>query len=273
MALEKRATVALIGGLGLTLATYLADTAAPPAMRVGLFYLVPVVGVTWYAGLPWGVAFTALGAVLRMLVELQQQAPPTTLPIALLNQVWFVSVAGLAQAAFHSLRRNETLLRDLATHDSLTRVLNARTFQERLTTELGRNRRYNRPMALLYLDLDDFKAVNDTHGHHTGDAVLRVVADAIRRAVRQADVVGRLGGDEFAVLMPETDGAVARAAAERLAANVAAVLDGTPAVTASIGLLSCGGSGADADSVLRRVDQAMYEAKRAGKNRIVQVAF
>src|SRR5207249_11875772 len=96
-------------------------------------------------------------------------------------------------------------LEPLATHGPRTNVLNARACSTELAQELGRNRRYGGPLALIYLDLDDFKRVNDAHGHATGDAVLRLVADATRSAVRQADVVGRLGGDEFAVLMPETE--------------------------------------------------------------------
>ncbi len=266
---DRRSALAVGVGLAISLVVYVADAAAPPAMRLGLFYMVPVVLVTWYAGPGWGGVFTVLGAGLRIVTELAD--PAVALRIALLNQLWFVMVAGLAIVAFHTLRRNEALLRDLATYDALTRVLNARAFQERLALEVGRSRRYARPLALLYLDLDDFKAVNDAHGHHTGDAVLRLVADAIRRTVRQPDAVGRMGGDEFAVLMPETDGAVAHAAAERLGASVAAVLNGTPRVTTSIGLLACAAPAADADTLLRRVDQAMYEAKRGGKNRIVQV--
>src|SRR2546425_11377089 len=137
----------------------------------------------------------------------------------------------------------------------------------------GRNRRYGRPLAVIYLDLDDCKRVNDAHGHATGDAVLRLVADAMRSAVRQADIVGRLGGDEFAVLMPETDGTVANAAAARLASSIRTVFRGTPSVTASIGVVSWTGGNTDSDDVLRKADAAMYEAKRAGKDRVVQVAI
>ena len=152
-------------------------------------------------------------------------------------------------------------------------MLNARAFGERLTQELERNRRYPRPLTLLYLDLDDFKAVNDAHGHQTGDAVLRLVADAMRSSVRQADVVGRLGGDEFALLMPETDAKLADAAAVRLAESLRKIFQGTPTVTASIGVVSCQGGDAVSDDLLRRADQAMYEAKRAGKDRVVQVTI
>jgi diguanylate cyclase (GGDEF)-like protein len=128
-------------------------------------------------------------------------------------------------------------------------------------------------VAVLFLDLDDFKVINDTHGHQTGDAVLRLVADAMRSSVRQSDVVGRLGGDEFAVLMPETEAAVADGAAQRLAASLRNVFKGTPTVTASIGVVACGTVDASTDELLRRADQAMYDAKRNGKDRVVQVAM
>ncbi|HEX4600538.1 MAG TPA: GGDEF domain-containing protein, partial [Gemmatimonadales bacterium] len=169
------------------------------------------------------------------------------------------------------LRRTHGQLELLATHDPLTNVRNARSFTDVLARELGRNRRYGRPLALIYLDLDDFKRVNDAHGHDTGDAVLRLVAEAMNTAVRAADVVGRLGGDEFAVLMPETDATVAHAAATRLANDIRTVFRGTPSVTASIGVVSTAGSKIGTEELLRRADQAMYEAKRAGKDRVVQV--
>jgi diguanylate cyclase (GGDEF)-like protein len=178
-------------------------------------------------------------------------------------------MAGLVQ-----MRRTQTALQRLATQDELTGALNARAFEERLSEELDRDRRYNVPLALLYLDLDDFKAVNDRHGHRTGDAVLRLVVNATRRAVRQSDIVGRLGGDEFAVLMPETEGAVAEAAANRLADGIREVFRGTPSVTASIGLVSTVNTSiVRAEDLLRRADQAMYDAKRGGKDRVVQVAI
>ena len=255
----------------LTLAIYAANVITPGPVKLGLFYLVPVLYVTWNEGALWGVVYTAVGMVLRMRVEMMQVG--SSLSVVMLNQVSFGVVAGITIFAFQHIRRNESLLRDLATHDQLTRVLNARAFAERLGDELRRVARYHRPLALLYLDLDDFKVVNDTHGHQTGDAVLRLVAEAIRHAVRQADVVGRMGGDEFAVLMPETGSALATQAADRLATGLRSVLNGSPAVTASIGVVSPITQEADTDAIMRRADQAMYEAKKSGKNRVVAVAL
>ena len=268
-----RRLLTLGGTLALTLLIYGANVATPAAVKLGLFYLVPVLMATWFEGLGWGVLFAAVSVALRLSVEMEQMAGVVNLPISLVNQGSFAVVAGIAMFAFRHMHRTQAALHTMAMHDPLTRVLNARAFSDRLTHELERTRRYKRPLSLLYLDLDNFKTLNDTHGHQTGDAVLRLVADAMRQAVRQADVVGRLGGDEFAVLMPETDGPLADAAAVRLATSLRGAFSGTPPVTASIGVVSVLDGDADSDTVLGTADRAMYEAKRAGKDRVVKVAL
>jgi len=256
----------------LTAAIYATNVLSPPQVRLGILYLVPILLATWYQGLWWGVAFLVGSMLLRIPVELAQQ-PNVTLLDSFINQGSFAAVAGIAMAAFRNIRRTQSQLEDLAIHDPLTRVMNARTFSDRLGQELRRNRRYGRPLSLLYLDLDDFKIVNDSHGHQTGDAVLRLVAEAIRGAVRQADIVGRLGGDEFAVLMPETGADVAEAAAGRLSKSLREAFHGNPSVTASIGIVSCTDAGAGPDDVLHKGDRAMYEAKKLGKDQAVKVAM
>ncbi len=270
---EFRRALRLSGAVVLIALVYVANRHTLPEIRLGILYIVPVLLVTWHDGVGWGIAFAGATSLLRAVVGIEQMPVETSLLARLLNEVAYLTVLGVAMAGLSQLRRTQAQLEQLATQDHLTNVLNARTFAGRLTQELERNRRYNRPMALLYLDLDDFKTVNDAHGHQTGDAVLRLVADAVRGAVRQADIVGRLGGDEFAVLMPETDSTVAQAAAARLAGDLRTVFHGTPSVTASIGVVSCAGTEASTDDLLRRADQAMYEAKRAGKDRVVQVVL
>jgi len=252
---------------------YWLNTHTPSDVRLGILYIVPVLLATWHDGLAWGSVFAIGTALLRYVIGLEQMPSETAPIVRIANEAAYLAVVGVAMAGLVQLRRTQAQLEGLAAHDSLTGALNSRAFAERLGQELDRNRRYNRPLALLYLDLDDFKAVNDRHGHETGDAVLRLVADATRGAVRQSDIVGRLGGDEFAVLMPETEGSVAHAAATRLAAGIRTVFRGTPSVTASIGLVSALGSATGVEELLRRADQAMYEAKRAGKDRVVQVAL
>ena len=257
----------------LTLFVYWANARTPSAVRLGILYIIPVLLVTWTEGLTWGVIAAAVTIALREVIAWDQLPAGTPLSWRVISSASYVAVLAVAMAGLQKLRRSQAQLAQLAMHDPLTGLINARGFAERLTHELERNRRYPRPMALLYLDLDDFKVINDSHGHQTGDAVLRLVADAMRSSVRQADMVGRLGGDEFAVLMPETDAALAEAAARRLAASLRNVFRGTPTVTASIGVVSCGTADASTDELLRRADQAMYEAKRNGKDRVVQVAM
>ncbi len=270
---ELRRALRLVGGAVLVGIVYWLNQHTPPDVRLGILYVVPVLLATWHDGLAWGAAFALGTSLLRYLIGVEQMPPETPTAVQIGNEAAYLVVVGVAMAGLAQLRRTQRALELLAARDPLTGALNAAAFADRLGQELDRNRRYSRPLALLYLDLDDFKAVNDRHGHHTGDAVLRLVADATRGAVRQSDVVGRLGGDEFAVLMPETEGPVAHAAATRLASSIRTVFKGTPSVTASIGVVSMLGAAAGPDALLQRADAAMYEAKRAGKDRVVQVTL
>jgi len=268
-----RRALRLVGYVLLTLLVYWVNTVTPPEAHLGVLYIIPVLLVTWTEGLIWGIVFGVASIGMREAVAWDQMPADTPLGWRIGNAAAYVAVVAVAMAALQTLRRSQAALARLVTQDSLTNVLNARAFADRLGQELDRNRRYPRPLALMYMDLDNFKVINDTHGHQTGDAVLRLVADAMRKSVRTADIVGRLGGDEFAVLMPETDAQLADAAAKRLVAGLRNVFKGTPNVTASIGLVSCTATDASTDDLLRRADQAMYDAKRKGKDRVVQVAI
>ena len=268
-----RRALRLIAWATLAAGVFVLNVRTGADLRLGILYVVPVLLAASYDGLGWGIAFALATALLRFGVGIDQLPLDTSLQVRLLNEAGYLTVVGVAIAGLSQLRRTQAQLELLATHDPLTTVLNARAFASQVAQELGRNRRYGRPLALIYLDLDDFKRVNDAHGHATGDAVLRLVADAMRSAVRQADFVGRLGGDEFGVLMPETDGSVAHSVANRLAGGIRTVFRGTPSVTASIGVVAVTGTEAGSDELLRKADHAMYEAKRAGKDRVVQVTM
>jgi len=268
-----RRALRLLGYVVLTLVVYWVNAVTPPDGRFGILYTIPVLLVTWTEGLVWGIVFAAATTVFREAIAWVQMPVDTPMLWRVMNGLAYLAVLGVAMAGLQTLRHSQAQLARLVTQDSLTNVLNARAFAERLGQELDRNRRYPRPLSLMYMDLDNFKVINDTHGHQTGDAVLRLVADAMRSSVRQADVVGRLGGDEFAVLMPETDAPLADAAAKRLVVGLRTVFKGTPTVTASIGVVSCTSTDASTDDLLRRADQAMYDAKKSGKDRVVQVAL
>ena len=165
-------------------------------------------------------------------------------------------------------------LRTQATTDELTGLANHRRFQETLVHEIEHAHRAGTPLALLMLDIDNFKAVNDTHGHQQGDAVLREVARILRRTCRAIDQPARYGGEELAVILPATDLSGAHTLAERirraLHAHAIPLEDGARlSVTASIGIAELERDGQDAPSLIALADAALYEAKRAGKNRTV----
>ena len=166
----------------------------------------------------------------------------------------------------------EDALRQAATTDSLTGMASRSHFMERAEVELGRARRHARPLAMVMLDVDHFKQINDRHGHATGDEVLRLLTQTCRATVRQQDIVGRLGGEEFGILMPETDQDSAVALAERLRLAVSGLLvegaNGDPVrVTASFGVSAWGGDDT-LDGLLARADAGLYLSKHAGRDRV-----
>lgn len=177
----------------------------------------------------------------------------------------FAELVALAIAS--SDARAELTVR--ATTDSLTGLANHRAFHERLEGEIGRARRHGHHLSLAVLDLDNFKAVNDRHGHLVGDAVLVEVARRLTALARSGDVVGRVGGEEFAWLLPETGIESAAAAARRACRAIRDVpFARAGSLTASVGV--CGGmTGDDPGRIYRRADQALYRAKATGRDRVV----
>ena len=169
------------------------------------------------------------------------------------------------------LRHAHDRLKELASTDALTQLFSRRWWFDMAVTEFVRSRRYNRELSVLVIDLDHFKRINDRFGHETGDMVLRVFSDMLRRVCRQSDLVGRLGGEEFALVLPETTVAQAQSLAERLtkACRTLAVDTGAGAVhwSCSIGVADIRSDDQDLDGVLRRADTALYAAKRAGRDR------
>jgi diguanylate cyclase (GGDEF)-like protein len=159
---------------------------------------------------------------------------------------------------------------DSAIVDDLTRLYNFRHFQERLHEEVRRAARYQRPLALLMLDADDFKAFNDTYGHLAGNAALRRLGQVLKRSVREVDFVARYGGEEFAILLPDTPkkGALRLAEKVRSAVEKARIGGGLerPTLTVSVGLACFPGDATDETQLVERADRGLYMAKGHGKN-------
>jgi diguanylate cyclase (GGDEF)-like protein len=174
---------------------------------------------------------------------------------------------GAITQAFNAMTRRlrekqEQLVRESIT-DALTGVHNFRYFQGELKVELDRARRYGRPLSLVILDVDHFKAYNDKHGHEAGNAALRGVADALGTALRSTDRLARYGGEEFAVLLPETAEPEAREAAERFRQAVGK----RGVVTVSAGGATFPAQAKEVDELVESADQALFRAKKAGRDR------
>lgn len=170
-------------------------------------------------------------------------------------------------------RHMEEELARLASHDPLTGLYNRRELEQQLSDELARGERYHRPLSVLWLDVDHFKLVNDTLGHHAGDDVLRQLCRLLEQSVRKVDYVARYGGEELVIVMPEMGARGAAEMAERLRRTIQqqtmALHDGrVTQVTVSIGVAAFPEHGHDMDGLLQAADQAMYLAKQAGRNRV-----
>jgi diguanylate cyclase (GGDEF)-like protein len=162
--------------------------------------------------------------------------------------------------------------RHAAQHDALTGLANRNLMQEILDLQLNVARRNSQQLALLYIDLDGFKQVNDGLGHQAGDEVLRACATRMRQLLRASDCAARLGGDEFAVILIDTDAAGAQTLARRLVDELSQPIDtalGRVNVSASVGIALFPYSAQDSSALIFRADEAMYEAKEGGKNRFV----
>ena len=178
-----------------------------------------------------------------------------------------------SQRCLDRVRDAQAQLMEMATRDSLTGLLNRRTVYERLAGEIAKHRRFATPLSCLLLDLDNFKEINDSHGHLAGDAVLAAVAAMLKDSSRQYDILSRYGGEEFLLLLPGSDLAAAALAGEKLRqqlAGLAIPFEGKQLrVTVSIGAAQLSNLDQEADALIGRADAALYLAKRAGKDRVV----
>ncbi len=173
--------------------------------------------------------------------------------------------ATMAALAFESARQRDTL-REQARTDGLTGLLNHRACHERLSEEIARAAALGRPLSVVVLDLDRFKAVNDAYGHAEGDKVLVAAAAKLRSIVREGDLVARLGGEEFALILPGVGGERAAEAAERARSAIAEIAVGGEALTCSAGVAAYPEDARDAGALLELADGAMYWAKRSGRD-------
>lgn len=227
--------------------------------------LLPIMVVSWIGGSSAGLSVAAIASCAWAAADLIATRRFSAEWIPLVNGMTSFAVYALFIRLLVDLRNALHRVSELARRDALTGLLNRRAFVEAGQAEWRRGRRYRTLTALVYIDLDHFKTLNDSRGHEMGDTVLRAVGAALGRAVRETDSVARMGGDEFAVMLPSTAALAAREFAERIQLSLRAALAEFAPVTASLGVAcSDGMPAASFETLLMAADELMYETKRHG---------
>ena len=243
-----------------------------------LWLVVTIPTIFLVLGLTAGTAITAAMVIgipvinSHVALPLTPNAVITVLISSIYAAVFYHAYNGKLVSFFTRMRASNERLREMATRDLLTNTLNAHTYYEICDSQISVAKRQRAPYAVLFIDLDHFKLVNDTYGHAAGDIVLKSVASCLTRSVRASDTLGRVGGEEFSVFLPNTDVQGAAALAESIRRNIETLMPSTGEhivqITASIGVARNGHGEQTMLDIQKQADQAMYRAKAAGRNRV-----
>jgi diguanylate cyclase (GGDEF)-like protein len=233
-----------------------------------LFYLIPIALVTWFTTPKLGMMFAVASALVWLIADIVSGAVYSHQLIYLWNsaiRLGFFALTVFSVELVKTLEREKTFAR----MDYITGTLNTRYFHALAQREIDRSFRYKYPFTVVYIDIDDFKRVNDSFGHIAGDKVLYAVADCMQRHLRKTDIVARIGGDEFAVLLPEVGLSLAQAVISKMHRKLLEEMQKNNwPVTFSIGVLTFTDAPSSVNEMLNMVDRSMYSVKHKGKNNI-----
>lgn len=233
-----------------------------------IFYLLPIAFVAWFDKRSHAVIVSVLSAATWLWADISSGHTYSHFAIPVWNSVMRLGFFLIAAYSLSAIRRLLEKEQSLARVDFLTGVINRRAFNEVARTEIDRALRFSRPFTIAYIDIDNFKQVNDTLGHNQGDSLLQLVAKTLRDNTRSIDIVSRLGGDEFAILFPETNEENAQTAISKVRVELLDIVkNGRWSVTFSIGAVTCYES-RNLDELMKEADDLMYSVKESGKNRI-----
>ena len=250
------------------------DFLAGPEISLLVFFMLPIFVAVWFVGKRAGISVSILSGVVWTAIALAttHTYEHPAIPIwNIVSKFGFLLIFANILASLKKVLEHE---QELARTDHLTGVANRRYFFEVANMEVKRARRHDRPFSVTYMDIDNFKAINDSYGHSVGDSLLQSISKTIKSNVRDIDIVARLGGDEFAILMPETDSASAYAVVERIQESLMRVVrKNLWPVSFSIGVATWARPPQTVDDMLRDADMLMYSVKSSGKNRIRHELF
>lgn len=235
----------------------------------GTFYLLPVSLAAWYLGRRAGIVTSFICTIVWLITDITAGQtylhPFISYLNAIVRLIFFLAVSSLLSALYDAYLHQK----ELARTDHLTEVANRRFFYELTEMEINRARRYAHPFTLAYVDVDNFKAVNDRFGHSVGDRLLKIVSGAVKSNLRATDVVARLGGDEFAILLPETGNEAAQVVIQKVQQTLLGEMQKNGwSVTFSIGVVTCLDPPRTVEELVNLGDELVYAAKSNGKNSV-----
>ena len=238
-------------------------------VSVSTLYLLPIAMAAWFSGKSQGLMVSLLSASAWLIADLQEEMRYSILAAPYWNSVVMLSIfliVGYLLAELKTLLQREE---SLARTDYLTGVANKRSFTELTDFEIKRFARYGHIFSVAYIDIDNFKQVNDQYGHNAGDELLITVADGIKNKIRETDLAARLGGDEFVVFLPETGSEDAEAVISKIIQGLSGEMEKNKwQVTFSIGLATFLKPPRTVEEIIAKADILMYSAKTSGKNMI-----
>ena len=247
---------------GIVMAVAYADHALGYEFGFSIFYLLPIIIATRNLGRNTGFFISAVCVALWAAMD-KYHGVAYSLPLA---SYWHAFIKATLFTITVMIFDGWEKEKENARTDSLTLVANRLAFNEFGQLEIKRCRRYGHPFTIIYIDVDNFKTINDRFGHRAGDKLLTLLADALKKSFRETDLVARLGGDEFSVILVETDAKGARIALDRVCETLDKIPRMGSIVTLSIGLLSYKAAPESFEEAVKKADELMYLAKNKGKN-------